>query len=87
MRVRSSLLTGLSVLLTASIAIAQDLPGSDEKPDAGAPGAAYSDQILVTASAIEEPLSSVPAAATVITRAEIEERAASFVADMLRELP
>lgn len=87
MRARSSLLTGLFVVLTASLAIAEDLPGGDEKPGAGTPGAAYSDQILVTASAIEEPLSNVPAAATVITRDEIDERAARFVADMLREVP
>ncbi|MGK2856698.1 MAG: TonB-dependent receptor plug domain-containing protein [Thermoanaerobaculia bacterium] len=87
MRVRSSLLLVLVLSLIGSLASGADLPAGAVEPDASSSASTYSDQILVTASAIEEPLSSVPAAATVITREEIEERGASFVADMLREVP
>lgn len=46
-----------------------------------------SDEIIVTASALPEEVESTPAAATVVTRAEIEARAARDVADVLREVP
>lgn len=45
------------------------------------------DEIVVTASALPEELQSTPAAATVVTRAEIEQRAARDVAEVLREVP
>jgi vitamin B12 transporter len=45
------------------------------------------DEIVVTASALEEPVASVPAAVTVITREQIEARAARDVAEVLREVP
>jgi len=83
----SSLLISLLFTLTASLALAEDVPGGDEKPTVDTSGSGYSDRILVTASAIEEPLSTVPAAATVITRDEIDEREARFVSEMLREVP
>ncbi|HEX7151395.1 MAG TPA: TonB-dependent receptor [Thermoanaerobaculia bacterium] len=44
-------------------------------------------EIVVTASALPETTASTPAAATVITRAEIELREARDVADVLREVP
>jgi vitamin B12 transporter len=47
----------------------------------------YSERLVVTASAIEESLATAPAAAEVITREDIEARHASFVADLLREVP
>jgi vitamin B12 transporter len=46
-----------------------------------------SDTIVVTASALPESAQSTPAAVTVITRKEIESRAARDVADVLREVP
>lgn len=49
--------------------------------------AAISDQIIVTASGLPESLLSTPASATVLTRADIERRAALDVADVLREVP
>lgn len=45
------------------------------------------EEIVVTASALPEAVQSTPAAVTVITRAEIDERAARDVADVLREVP
>jgi vitamin B12 transporter len=45
------------------------------------------DEIIVTASALPEELEATPAAATVVTREEIEARAARDVADVLREVP
>lgn len=45
------------------------------------------DEIVVTASALPEKVDSTPAAATVVTREEIEERAARDVAEVLREVP
>lgn len=51
------------------------------------PPSPYTDEIVVTASALEEPVASVPAAVTVITREEIEARAARDVAEVLREVP
>ena len=45
------------------------------------------DEIIVTASAIPEELDATPAAASVVTREEIDERAARDVADVLREVP
>jgi vitamin B12 transporter len=45
------------------------------------------DQIVVTASSLPETLQATPAAVTVITRKDIDERAARDVADVLREVP
>jgi len=44
-------------------------------------------EILVTASALPEEVEETPAAATVVTREEIEKREARDVADVLREVP
>ena len=44
-------------------------------------------QIVVTASSLPETLLATPAAVTVITRKEIDDRAARDVADLLREVP
>ncbi|MGH9422134.1 MAG: TonB-dependent receptor plug domain-containing protein, partial [Thermoanaerobaculia bacterium] len=46
-----------------------------------------SDEIIVTASALPETIEATPAAVTVITRKEIDDRAALDVAGMLREVP
>jgi vitamin B12 transporter len=43
--------------------------------------------IVVTASALPEKVAETPAAVTVVTREEIDERAALDVADVLREVP
>src|SRR3990172_1360583 len=48
---------------------------------------AISQEIVVTASALPEDLDSTPTAVTVVTREEIEDRAARDVADVLREVP
>lgn len=45
------------------------------------------DEIIVTASALSETVESTPAAVTVITKEEIDARAARDVADVLREVP
>jgi vitamin B12 transporter len=45
------------------------------------------DQIVVTASELPETIESTPAAVTVVTRKDIETRAARDVADVLREVP
>ena len=45
------------------------------------------DQIVVTASSLPETLQASPASITVITRKDIDERAARDVADILREVP
>ncbi|HVG25116.1 MAG TPA: TonB-dependent receptor [Thermoanaerobaculia bacterium] len=45
------------------------------------------EEIVVTASALPEAVESTPAAVTVITRDEIDERAARDVAELLREVP
>jgi vitamin B12 transporter len=44
-------------------------------------------EIVVTASALPERTGDTPATVTVVTRAEIEDRAARDVADVLREVP
>lgn len=46
-----------------------------------------SDEIVVTASALPERVDETPATVTVVTREDIEERAARDVADVLREVP
>ncbi len=46
-----------------------------------------SDRIVVTASDVAETLESTPAAVTVVTKKDINERAARDVADVLREVP
>src|SRR3954464_1003371 len=45
------------------------------------------DTIVVTASSLPETLGETPASVTVISRKEIDERAANDVADVLREVP
>jgi vitamin B12 transporter len=45
------------------------------------------DQIVVTASELPETVESTPASVTVITREDIDKRAARDVADLLREVP
>jgi len=46
-----------------------------------------SQTIIVTASDLPETVESTPATVTVITRKDIDERAARDVADVLREVP
>jgi vitamin B12 transporter len=48
---------------------------------------AISEEIVVTASAVPETVETTPASVTVITRDDIEDRAARDVADVLREVP
>lgn len=50
-------------------------------------GQTASDTIVVTASALPEKADETPVAATVITRADIEQREAHDIADVLREVP
>lgn len=45
------------------------------------------DKVIVTASDLPESVASTPAAVTVITKKEIDQRAARDVADVLREVP
>jgi vitamin B12 transporter len=56
-------------------------------PFAAAQSTRITDEIVVTASALPETVESTPAAVTVITRQDIERRAARDVADLLREVP
>lgn len=49
--------------------------------------AQMSEEIVVTASALPEEVDDTPAAVTVLTRAEMDDRAARDVADVLREVP
>jgi vitamin B12 transporter len=51
------------------------------------PPQTINDQIVVTASSLPETVQATPAAVTVITRTDIDERAAGDVADVLREVP
>ncbi len=44
-------------------------------------------EIVVTASAVPETVSSTPASVTVVTKKEIEEQNARDIADVLREVP
>jgi vitamin B12 transporter len=46
-----------------------------------------SDRIVVTASDVPETIASTPAAVTVVTKKDIDERAARDVAEVLREVP
>lgn len=48
---------------------------------------AASGEIVVTASAVPETVESTPAAVTVLTRTDIEQRGATDLADVLREVP
>ena len=59
-------------LLAASFALAQNK---------------LTEEIVVTASALPETVQSTPAAVTVITKKDIDERAARDLADLLREVP
>src|ERR1700682_2724945 len=45
------------------------------------------DEIVVTASAVPETVSSTPASVTVVTKKEIDEQNARDIADVLREVP
>lgn len=47
----------------------------------------HSDQIVVTASAVAESVESTPAAVSVITREDMDDREARDVVDVLREVP
>jgi vitamin B12 transporter len=49
--------------------------------------AAINDEIVVTASALPEKVESTPAAVTIITKQDIEERAARDLGEVLREVP
>jgi len=49
--------------------------------------ATINDTVVVTASSLPETLQATPATVTVITRKDIDERAARDVADVLREVP
>ncbi len=51
------------------------------------PQPTINDTVVVTASSLPETLQATPAAVTVITRKDIDERAARDVADVLREVP
>lgn len=82
--VPSTVVFTLIVTFLSIIAFADDPPRDETAvPTEGG----YSERLVVTASAIEEPLASAPVAIEVITREEIEVRHASFVADVLREVP
>src|SRR6185436_20942284 len=48
---------------------------------------AIQQEIIVTASALPDSVEETPAAATVVTREDIEKREARDVADVLREVP
>jgi vitamin B12 transporter len=65
-------------VLIAAPAIAQSTPP---------PTPTVKDTIVVTASATPEQVESTPAAVTVITREEIEQREARDIVDVLREVP
>jgi vitamin B12 transporter len=67
-------------LLLLSVLVSQTLYAQLSVP-------ALSDEIVVTASALPERLEDTPATVTVITREEIDRRAARDVADLLREVP
>ncbi|HUP45085.1 MAG TPA: TonB-dependent receptor [Thermoanaerobaculia bacterium] len=47
----------------------------------------FRDEIVVTASSVPETVEETPAAVSVVTREEIDRRAATGVADLLREVP
>lgn len=79
---KSILIVPFCIAISASPLFAQGAPAG-----ASAPVAAVSGEIVVTASAGPDTLESSPAAVTVITREEIEKRAAREVADVLREVP
>lgn len=51
------------------------------------PGPKVSAEIVVTASALPERVDDVPASVSIVTRKDIDDRAALDVADMLREVP
>src|SRR5689334_111449 len=68
----------ISVLFFVVPAFAQSTP---QQP------VTINDTVVVTASSLPETLQATPAAVTVITRKDIDERAARDVADVLREVP
>lgn len=51
------------------------------------PAQTINDQVVVTASSLPETVQATPAAVSVITRKDIDERGARDVADVLREVP
>ncbi len=71
----------LSALFFVVPAFAQSTPQPTQ------PTTSISDRIVVTASSLPESVQDTPAAVTVITRADIDARAALDVADVLREVP
>jgi vitamin B12 transporter len=88
MRQRSpALLATFLLSAVTSFAFAGDQPADPPAHDEASLEGGFTERVVVTASAIEESLASTPAAAEVITRDEIEARHASFVADVLREVP
>ena len=62
-------------------------PGASAQSPGLTPGANINEEIIVTASALPETVEATPAAVTVITKDEIDDRAARDVADVLREVP
>jgi vitamin B12 transporter len=74
---RHLLAVSFLVLTAASAAFAQQSPSPVR----------LSDEIIVTASALPERVEETPAAVTVITRDDIDRRAARDVSDVLREVP
>lgn len=73
--------------LAALPLFAQQAPTTTSDNTQNPPPAALSSEIVVTASSLPERVETTPAAATVITREEIERREARDVSDVLREVP
>ena len=76
-----------SILIALILLITTSLFAQPQSDPANAPRPSASDEIIVTASALPESRERTPAAISVITREEIDERAARDVADVLREVP
>ncbi|MGH9457749.1 MAG: TonB-dependent receptor plug domain-containing protein [Thermoanaerobaculia bacterium] len=76
------------LFLTLTLATAHAIPASaaDDRPEEAAVPKVHH-EIVVTASAAEETVETVPAAVTVITREQIETLAARDLADVLRLVP
>lgn len=71
----------------ASFSLVFFLTSAPALPAAEAPAPAIAETIVVTASALEEPLATTPASVTVITREDIEREKARDLVTMLREVP
>lgn len=70
-------------LLVSSLFVLSTLPIAAQQKDTPVVG----DEIVVTASALAEPVEQTPASVTIVTREDIEDRVARDVADVLREVP